>query len=81
MSTYVRLCYNYLMKKLNLTETERANMFVTFDMNKYVMFCKVPFGFAFMSSYLTKEDFKADMELNGIKPEMDHDATMKYLGL
>lgn len=66
-------------KPLNLTDAQRSSMFVTYDLDKYCMYCKSDSGFVFMSSYLTKEDFKADMELNRIKPQMDHGASMKYL--
>lgn len=66
-------------KPLVLTDDQRANMFVTYDANKYCLYCKEGFGFVFLSSYLTKEDFKADMELNNIKPQMDHGASLVYL--
>ncbi len=58
------------MKPLNITDEERDNMFVTFDTNKYVLYCKKPYGFLFLSTYQTKEDFETDMELNNIKPQI-----------
>jgi len=67
------------MKPLNLTDDERNNMHITYDMNKYCMYCKGETGLWFVSSYLSKEDLKEDMKLNNIKPVFDHGAAMKYL--
>jgi hypothetical protein len=67
------------MKPLVLTDEQRANAYVTYDTSKYCLYIKEGFGYVFMSSYSAKEDFKADMELNNIKPKMDHGASMKYL--
>lgn len=67
-------------KPLVLTDDQRNNMFVTFDTNKFCLYCKERFGFTFLSSYLTKEDLKQDLELNGItNAKFDHGASMMYI--
>lgn len=67
------------MKPMNLTDAQRENMHVGFESGKFTLYCKEGFGMVFLSNYLDKEDFKADMKLNNIKPKMNHLASMKYL--
>ena len=67
-------------KPLILTDVQRENMHVTYDSRKFCLYCKEGFGFVFLSSYLSKDDLKADLKLNGItNAKFDHGASLKYL--
>lgn len=64
------------MVKLNLTDVQRVNIAVTFEVNKFVAY--LPSG-ALLGKYTSKKAMKAEFSENGIKSSLDGIAQRKYL--
>ena len=65
-----------MAKKLNLTEQERANVSVTYEVNRFVAYLP---GGALLGKYATKQAMKSEFKENGIKAQFDGIAQRKYL--
>jgi len=63
------------MKALNLTDAQRTNCVVTYNLNRFEVFC----GSMFLTAALTKADLKQQLRDNGIKAVFDSLAQRKYL--
>jgi hypothetical protein len=63
------------MKLLNITDNERNNCVVTYNLNRFEVFC----GDMFLTSAQTKADLKQQLSVNRIKAVFDSVAQRKYL--
>ena len=71
-----------MTKPMNLTDEQREHMFVTYNVNRFEMYCLESYGMWFVSAYSDKQMLKDDLKLNKIEPKnvnFDVPAARMYL--
>lgn len=67
------------MRIAELTAEQKENLFVTYDNQKYCLFCQETFGFTFLKAFVDKQSLDEEVNRYHLRPKMDQGASMVYL--